>query len=143
MADFESVSLCDALSLSRLNFMAPAFFSCLGVLVYLSQESVQAIFQLVASFPQGSELVFTFSQGGSSSEGQPAEPSWAEAAAAVGEPWRTYYEPDSLRHELLRAGFSGVSFLTPEEARSLYYCHRRDTLPPLRRASDCPSNRLM
>jgi methyltransferase (TIGR00027 family) len=135
-ADFESASLRDILSSSSLDFKAPAFFSCLGVLVYLPADSIKALFQLVASFPRLSEIVFTFSQGEKSHGDQAgAHPSLAVAAAAVGEPWRTYHDPDVLHRELFEIGFSQVSFLSPEEAKYLYYRDRRDGLPPPRRTS--------
>jgi methyltransferase (TIGR00027 family) len=135
-ADFESASLGDILSLSSLDFRAPAFFSCLGVLVYLPEDSIKAIFRLTASFPKLSEIVFTFSQGNRSSDDQPgSDSSLADAAAAVGEPWRSYCDPDALRRELSEIGFSQVFFLSPQEAKHLYYRDRRDALPPPRRTS--------
>jgi methyltransferase (TIGR00027 family) len=134
-ADFEAASLRDILSLSSLDFRAPAFFSCLGVLVYLPEDSIKAIFQLIASFPKLSEIVFTFSQGNRSSDDQSGWASLADAAAAVGEPWRTYHDPDALRRELSEIGFSQIAFLSPEEAKQLYYRDRRDGLPPPRRTT--------
>lgn len=117
-ADFESASLRDILSHSSLDFTAPAFFSCLGVLVYLAEDSVKAIFQVAASFPKLSEIVFTFSQGNvTSGDERGSRPSLAEAAAAVGEPWRSYHGPDVLRRELSEIGFSRVAFLSPQEAK--------------------------
>lgn len=92
-ADFEASPLRDALSAGSLDFAAPAFFSCLGVLVYLPAEAAQSIFRLVASLPKLSEIVFTFSQGG-------GVEAIAEAAAAAGEPWRTYYDPAALAEQL-------------------------------------------
>lgn len=134
-ADFESPSFVESLSVSSLDFQAPAFFSCLGVLVYLPQHSAKAVFQLVASFPKPSEIVFTFSQGERSSDGKSDGPALAKEAAAVGEPWRTYHDPDSLLRELREAGFSRVSLLSPDEARDRYFRERHDRLPPPRRTS--------
>lgn len=135
-ADFESASLRDILSHSSLDFAAPAFFSCLGVLVYLAKDSVKAIFQVTASFPKLSEIVFTFSQGNlTSGDERGLRPSLAEAAATVGEPWRSYHDPDVLRRELSEIGFSQVSFLSPQEAEARYYRDRRDGLPSPRRIS--------
>jgi methyltransferase (TIGR00027 family) len=135
-ADFETTSLRDILSHSSLDFTAPAFFSCLGVLVYLAEDSVKAIFQVTASFPKLSEIVFTFSQGNlASRDERGSRPALAESAAAVGEPWRTYHDPDVLRRELFEIGFSGVSFLSPQEAKDRYYRDRCDGLPPPRRIS--------
>jgi methyltransferase (TIGR00027 family) len=134
-ADFESQSLGDALALASLDFRSAAFFSCLGVLVYLPQTSIAAIFQMVASFPVLSEIVFTFSQGDRSFEDNSGRPSLAEEVAAMGEPWRTYHDPAALCRELSDTGFSQVSVLSPEEAKNLYYRERTDGLPPPRRSS--------
>jgi methyltransferase (TIGR00027 family) len=135
-ADFESAALPKVLSSSSLDLTAPAFFSCLGVLVYLPADSVNAIFRFTASFPKRSEIVFTFSQGDRSSDGQPNGAAiLADRCAAVGEPWRTYHDPDALHRELLEIGFSQVSFLSPQQARDLYYRGRDNSLPPPMRAS--------
>lgn len=135
-ADFESSSLKDILAQSTLDFAAPTFFACLGVLIYLPEESIRAIFQLTASFPKFSEIVFTFSQGDGNSGGGPSLVSTlAEASAAVGEPWRSYHDPDALGRELSEIGFSQIAFLSPQEAKDLYYRDRSDGLPPPRRSS--------
>lgn len=133
--DFESASLDDALrNHSSLDFRVPAFFSCLGVLVYLPQTSVNAIFRLIAAFPRRSEVVFSFSQGNRPGDEQSSGVSTlAQHAAAAGEPWLSYHDPDALAGELSKLGFSRVSFLSPEDARHLYYQVRGDGLPPPRR----------
>ncbi len=127
--DFESVSLRDGLRASTLDFSRPAFFSCLGVLVYLTRAAVEAVFQLVASFPEGSEIVFTFSAPES------AQSPVATRAQAAGEPWQTHFEPETLRRELAALGFSEISFLTPEEAQRAYFQGRTDGLQAPRRGS--------
>ena len=135
-ADFESSSLKEILAQSSLDFAAPTFFACLGVLIYLPEESIRAIFQLTASFPKLSEIVFTFSQGDRNSGGGPSLVSTlAEASAAVGEPWRSYHDPDALGRELSEIGFSQIAFLSPDEAKDRYYRDRSDGLPPPRRSS--------
>lgn len=134
-ADFESASLREILSFSSLDLHAPTFFACLGVLVYLDQEAIRAIFQLVASFPKLSEIVFTFSPKRSADDPNGGDFSLADAAALVGEPWRSYHDPDTLRQELSGIGFSQISFLSPEEAKRLYYRDRRDSFPPPRRTT--------
>ena len=131
-ADFESMPLRDILMAGGVDFAAPAFFSCLGVLVYLPQAAIQAIFEVTASFPKGSEFVFTFSQG--PSEDSPGFQSIADSAAAVGEPWQSYHQPDELRRELRAAGFSEISMLSPEQARELYFHDRTDGLRAPRRS---------
>jgi methyltransferase (TIGR00027 family) len=120
--DFEAVLLREGLRASSLRFSEPAFFSCLGVLVYLSREVVDAVFQLVAGFPAGSEIAFTFSAPES------VESRLVEWASALGEPWRTILEPRTLERELRGLGFSEVSFLSLEEAERKYFHGRSDGL---------------
>ena len=133
--DFESVSLREGLQSSSLNFSAPAFFSCLGVLVYLTREAAEAVFQLVAGFPAGSEIVFTFST---------PEPSLVDEDAAhraalaglvnsLGEPWQTYFDPETLMADLRTLGFSDISFLSSDEADRRYFQSRSDGLRAPRR----------
>jgi methyltransferase (TIGR00027 family) len=123
-ADFEAAPLHDTLHASRLDFSAPAFFSCLGVLVYLTRRAVDAVFELVAAFPMGSEIVFTFSA---------PENATTELAArldALGEPWLTHLDPETLSGELGARGFSPVSLLRAEDAERGYFLNRSDGLRP-------------
>ncbi|MGA6988752.1 MAG: class I SAM-dependent methyltransferase [Terriglobales bacterium] len=126
--DFESVSLRAGLQTSSLNFSEPAFFSCLGVLVYLSREATDAIFQLVATFPASSEIVFTFST--PDAEDRTA---LANMANALGEPWQTHFDPQTLVRVLRAIGFSTISFLSPEAADRTYFQSRNDGLHAPRR----------
>jgi len=133
--DFEHVSLRDGLAASSLDFRRPAFFSCLGVLVYLTEEAVDAIFRLVASFPGPSEIVFTFSMPDSSLGVREAARRTAVAALAksMGEPWRTHFDPETLVQKLRAFGFSEISFLSAAEAERKYFQGRTDGLRPPRR----------
>ena len=130
-ADFESATLRETLANGGVDAEAPAFFACLGVMVYLPKEAVDAIFRVVASFPKGSQMVFTFSQGESSA----GFSAMAKEVAAVGEPFRTYHDPDTLYRELLEIGYSQVAILTPEQAADLYYSGTGVVLPAPRRAA--------
>jgi len=120
--DFETVSLQDGLRASSLDFSQPTFFSCLGVMVYLTREAVNAIFALVARFPADSEIVFTFSTRDA------AVSTWANKVKRLGEPWRTHFEPDALMADLHALGFSKISLLTAEEAERTYFQGRNDGL---------------
>jgi methyltransferase (TIGR00027 family) len=53
----------------------------------------------------------------------------AAMAAAVGEPWLTFYEPDEIERKLRHAGFSAVDLVTPEIANDRYFAGRPDGLP--------------
>lgn len=124
--DFERVALRDGLRRSSLDFSVPAFFSCLGVLVYLTRDAANAVFRLVAEFPAGSEIVFTYAAAGA------ANSPIADRVRAAGEPWQTQFDPAALKRDLTALGFSDVQFLRSEEAEDRYFQGRSDGLhaPP-------------
>lgn len=84
----------------------PAFFHWLGVVPYLPRAAVTATLQFIASVP-GSEVVFDYAEPlESHPEGRRAYLAEAAArAAAVGEPWITFFDPDELSAELRAHGF--------------------------------------
>ncbi|MGH7024200.1 MAG: class I SAM-dependent methyltransferase [Caulobacteraceae bacterium] len=116
--DFETTSLADGLRASALDFSRLAFFSCLGVIVYLSRPAVDAIFELVAGFPEGSEIVFTFA---ASARGETAG-----RAAAAREPWLTFFSPRQLEPMLKALGFQAITFLEPGDTARFYFPAPRD-----------------
>jgi len=128
--DFESVSLRAGLLASSLELGQPAFFSCLGVLVYLTEEAVDALFGLVATLPEPSELIFTFSPPTSSLQAMEAGSRTALAAMVekLGEPWRTHLDPETLAGKLKGLGFERLELLSPEESEERYFRGRSDSL---------------
>lgn len=141
--DFEHVSLRDGLAASRLDFRRPAFFSCLGVLVYLTEEAAYGVFRLVASFPESSEIVFTFSQPGSALDAAETarRAALASLADSMGEPWRTHFEREILIRRLEELGFREISVLDPAEAWVKYFQGRSDGLRPPRRENVASAQR--
>lgn len=128
--DFENDSLPSVLARSHFNFNEPAFFSCLGVLMYLTEKVVDDILEFVASMPRSSEIVFSFANQGDS------QPSVIERnAEAVGEPWLTKFQPEELEQKLHNLGFSDIQFLTPQMIAERYIRDRQDGLMIPRRAS--------
>ena len=132
--NFESESLKEGLERAGFDFSRAAFFSCLGVLVYLEERAVEELFGFVGATQAGSEIVFTFSQPDAALDARELD-ARAKINATVnemGEPWRSYFEPERLREMLARSGFAEVSFLTPAEAEERYFCGRTDELRPPR-----------
>lgn len=131
--DFERETLEAGLLRAGVAFDRPTFFSWLGVTMYLTREAIDAVLATVGSFAKGSGIVLTFAQ--------PSEPDeangrfFAERAAAVGEPWISYFTPEEIEATLRSHGFSDVRFLTREAAMREYYADRRDGLLPPRRIS--------
>jgi methyltransferase (TIGR00027 family) len=126
--DFETDSLLAGLSRSPILLDRPVFFSLLGVIVYLTGDAIDALFQAIASLPAQTEIVFSFS----SRNPHPGEPHRATItetqAAQGGEPWITFFQPDALEQDLRGHGFSKIFFLTPEETRRRYLQGRSDSL---------------
>jgi methyltransferase (TIGR00027 family) len=139
--DFETETLAEGLRRGGVLRSEPAFFSWLGVTMYLTEPAIDAVLATVASFPPGSEIVLTFAQPGDPSRGRedagesPPRPTLAERAAAVGEPWLSYFTPEALERKLRGAGFRSVEFLTPEAAAATYFHGPPGSLTPPRRAS--------
>jgi methyltransferase (TIGR00027 family) len=133
-ADFEHRSLHDILAGSgHFAIDEPSFISWLGVTVYLTEPAIDAVFQFVASLPASSELVFTFYSKGAFDDGQSR---LAKRVAELGEPLRTWFDPEALEAKLRAFGFSDVSFLMPEDAAARYFpAPRPDHLPPPRRVN--------
>lgn len=128
--DFERTPLEEGLRAAGFDAGQPAFFSWLGVTMYLTLPAIQAVFRFVGGLPSGSRMVLTFAQpedGGTSS--------LADMAAAAGEPWITRFTPGGLEAELRRAGFRALRILEPDEARRRFFHGRADGLPAPRRAS--------
>lgn len=121
--DFEQTSLAQGLQAAGVDRARKSFFSCLGVMMYLSEVAVDALFALVAQFPVGSEIVFTYQQ-----TGRDTEPEMASKVAALGEPWAHHSQPETLAHQLKALGFQGLEELAPADAQARYFQGRSDGL---------------
>jgi methyltransferase (TIGR00027 family) len=126
--DFEHTPIAAALA-EAINVTQPAFFSWLGVMMYLRREAVEAVFRAVAALPPGSEIAFSYTG--------PRAPDARieEAAAALGEPWLTRTTPEELQLLLTGMRFVEVTLPTPDEIAARYFTGRRDGLLPPRRPS--------
>jgi methyltransferase (TIGR00027 family) len=122
--NFEDESLHEGLRRYNVSMDKPAFFSWLGVMMYLKEDAIDAVLHSVAMFPAGSEIVLTFVRP------QGESPSIiAQSVTNLGEPWLSHFEPDEIEEKLYSAGFSKVEFLTPAEAGTRYFRSRPRDLP--------------
>jgi methyltransferase (TIGR00027 family) len=128
--DFEHESLIDGLLRYHVSLNELTFFSWLGVTMYLKEDAVDDVLRSVASFPAGSEIVFTFV-----TPTPDPPPPLAQRTASLGEPWVSYFEPDALEAKLLGIGFFTLYFLTPAEAEERYFRQRPADLPIPRRTN--------
>ncbi|MER0246421.1 SAM-dependent methyltransferase [Streptomyces sp. HSW2009] len=106
--DFEGAGLADGLAAAGFDAGRPAFFMCLGVVPYLTDEALAATFGFIASLPAGSEVVFDYGEPASSlpPEQRALHEQRAEWAARHGEPFRSAFAPADLAARLRTWGFA-------------------------------------
>jgi methyltransferase (TIGR00027 family) len=133
-ADLAREDLATALDRSSFRNDEPAFFSWLGVTVYLTRQANLATLRAVAACSApGSEIVFTyidqveFAPGGSRS----AHNSNAQAVAMAGEPYVSGFEPDQLAGDLAAVGLTLVEDLDGKAMAARYAGMTANPLQPL------------
>jgi methyltransferase (TIGR00027 family) len=114
--DFERQTLAAGLAAAGFDAAAPAFFSWLGVVVYLSRAAVMTTLSFIAGLPRGGEVVFDYGRPVSAfPEGaaRARQITRAQRAARLGEPWITRFEPPELAAMLRGLGFDDLEDLGP------------------------------
>jgi methyltransferase (TIGR00027 family) len=108
--NFERERLAERLGANGFRADEPAFFSWLGVTMYLSHEAIEETLRFVAHSTVGSGLVFDYLN---------APARWdllrrwglklvMRQVAAAGEPWQTFFSPAHLQGQLRALGFATV-----------------------------------
>jgi methyltransferase (TIGR00027 family) len=126
--DFEKQTLADGLRAAGFRPDRPAFFSWLGVVIYLSKPAVAGTLQYIAARPAGSQVVFDFAPP-SDAISEPERASRERSSAFVakaGEPWINYYSPAPFAQELRANGYSQAQVLGSEEMNARYFSDRSD-----------------
>jgi methyltransferase (TIGR00027 family) len=128
--NFERSTLAEALGQVGFSHDEPAFFSWLGVTMYLEEEAIVSTLCFIASLAPGSGLVFDYAVLPSlqSPTERRAMEYLAARVAEHGEPWKTYFDPASLAAMLRSLGFSKVEDLGPEQLNERYLSGRKDGL---------------
>lgn len=123
-ADFERDPLAERLIANGFRTDEPAFFSWLGVTLYLTREAIRETLRFVAHPMAGrSGIVFDYLA---------VPPRWdflrrwrlkvmMRQVAAAGEPWQTFFEPASLHGDLMRLGFATVRDLGCDEINARFF----------------------
>jgi methyltransferase (TIGR00027 family) len=129
-ADFEKKTLAESLREAGFRFDQPAYFSWLGVVVYLTQETIFDTLRFVASLPEGSGITFDYCL--QRSLLNPIERAISETLgkviAELGEPWVSFFEPATLIEDVKKLGFTHINDLGPDELNSRYFFRRKDGL---------------
>lgn len=128
--DFERETLPQRLASAGFRAAEPAFFSWLGVTMYLSRAAVVGTLGYVASLPAGSGIVLDYAVPPATLSLIPrvvvrAVMQWV---AAAGEPWKCFFEPRELALELRALGFRQLDDLRPEQLNARFFSNRADGL---------------
>ncbi|MDY7788621.1 SAM-dependent methyltransferase [Burkholderia ubonensis] len=126
--DFEHDTLARALSEAGFRKDEPAFFSWLGVSVYLEEEAILETLRFIASCAAGSAVVFDYVV--TPSLLTPMEQLGMELVRAKvsesGEAWKSCFDPASLADKILSLGFSEANNVSPESLNDIYLTGRKD-----------------
>lgn len=120
--DFERESLSEGLARAGFELDQPTFFKWLGVVPYLTRETVGCTLNFISRIPKA-VVVFDYAE---PFQNYPAERranviATAERAAGRGEPWLSLFDPAELLELLHGEGFNVVEDLgLPEMAERLY-----------------------
>ena len=113
-ADLVQEDLVSAIARSTFRLNEKAFFSWLGVTVYLTRDANLATLRAVATCGAlGSELVFTYVDQAEFNSDTPRSPhdENAIAVAQIGEPWISGFDPDGIVNDLASVGLDLVEDL--------------------------------
>lgn len=128
--DFEHERVSDALAHGGFDAGRPAFFGWLGVVAYLELAAITRTLEFVASCASGTAIVFDYSI--PPDRLPPRQRARFETissrAAAVGEPWRTFFEPHEAAALLRSAGFAAIEDVDADALNARYFSGRRDGL---------------
>ncbi len=128
--DFERQSLAQGLAQSDFDFSSPAFFSWLGVTMYLERDAVFNTLKTILSMPPSSQVAFDFELDEAALQGQ-VKRSIAKASASAarrGEPWKSRFKAPDLQKTLLDMGFRDVTYFNASQAEERYFSGRKDGL---------------
>jgi methyltransferase (TIGR00027 family) len=120
--DFQQSTLAEGLARAGFRRDEPAFFSWLGVTIYLDEAAIWQTLDFIASCPAGTGVVFDFVM--SPALMQPMERvGWEVVAAQVaarGEPFKSHFDPAALQAAMRARGFGSVAALDGPLLNELY-----------------------
>jgi methyltransferase (TIGR00027 family) len=127
--DFESDGLGRALEAAGFRTNAPAFFSWLGVTMYLTRPAILSTIDLLGStVPGGGVVLDYFDQDAPRPLERVARGVLASRVALSGEAFRSYFPLGELAGELRDRGFRDIREVGPDEVNERYFAGRADRL---------------
>jgi methyltransferase (TIGR00027 family) len=129
--DFERHTLAEGLAAAGFDYNAPAFFTWLGVVPYLTQEAIWSTLRFIAGMPNGAHVVFDYANPPESlaPETRAYHDNRAARVAALGEAWLSYFDTGELHHKLIALGFNAIEDLGPAQIAARYFPMRLRSTP--------------
>ena len=120
--NFERESFLDRLAAAGFNMTEPALFSWLGVVFYLTRNTVRSALAAIAALPDA-EIVFDYSLPPDAvpPRDRVAYKGMMDRAAAAGEPWLSFFTPQEVKVGLTELRFTAVEDLGPDEIGRRYF----------------------
>lgn len=128
--DFEKETLESGLERSGYKSNEPAFFSWLGVVPYLAEQTVLSTLRWIGSCCPQNGVAFDYAVPRSSLDffNRMAFDALAGRVAAAGEPFVSFFEPSALSQQLQQSGFRSIEDLGGDEINARYFSGRSDEL---------------
>lgn len=128
--DFESDAIVPALRAAGVRLDEPACVGWMGVTMYLSADAVFRTLADLAAFAPGSRVCLDYRvpDGMLDAIDAFALAGLAARAAAVGEPWRSSFDPAALESRLLDLGYASALSVSAKELNPRYFARRADGL---------------
>ncbi len=129
--DFEHQTLAQGLAAAGFDASQQTFFTWLGVVPYLTQETVWTTLGFIASPPNGAHVVFDYSDPPDTLPAKWRDSHQRRAArvAELGEAWLSYFEADELHAKLAALGFTEIEDLGPPQIAARHFPNRLSTVP--------------
>ncbi len=128
--DFESQTLADGLSAAGFQTDQPAYFSWLGVTMYLTREAFESTVAFIGALPRGSGVTFDYAVERSELGffEKLALDHLAKKVAGMGEPLQLFFRRPELAATMRRLGFAELEDVGRDELNARYLGRRADGL---------------
>jgi methyltransferase (TIGR00027 family) len=128
--DFNSQTLADGLRAANFQSDEPAFFSWLGVTMYLENRTVFDTLRFIHSMSPENGVVFDYTVPRHllNTMGKLILDAIMKRVAAAGEPFRGFFAPTELDAALREIGYGHIEDLNSEAINARYFANRTDNL---------------
>jgi methyltransferase (TIGR00027 family) len=128
--DFERQTLAHGLQNAGFDASQPAYFSWLGVTMYLTREAFESTTAFIGSLPTGGGVTFDYAVDRSELGffEKIALDRLSAKVASVGEPFRLFFTREELAATMHRLGFGQLEDVGIDELNAIYLRDREDKL---------------